>query len=85
VRYAARVTTPAETVTRYFIVGARPVRLVPRPDGGLGVEAIDWETGEMVRATQYLSRVIHGDTEVDEVSEIEWHRAVAEIRERLGK
>jgi uncharacterized protein (TIGR02996 family) len=79
-RYAGVVT---EKATRYFIVGARPVRLVPRPDGGLGVEAIDWETGEMVRATQYLSRVIHGDNEVDEVSEIEWHRAVAEIRERL--
>jgi uncharacterized protein (TIGR02996 family) len=83
-RYAAGVTTPPDNkATRYFIVGARPVRLVPRPDGGLGVEAIDWQTGEMVRATQYLSRVIHGDNEVDEVDELEWHRAVAEIRERL--
>ncbi len=81
--YAAGVTTPTETATRYFIVGARPVRLVPRPDGGLGVEAIDWQTGEMVRATQYLSRVIHGDNEVDEVTAEEFDRAVAEIRERL--
>lgn len=81
--YAAGVTTPTEPATRYFIVGARPVRLVPRPDGGLGVEAIDWQTGEMVRATQYLSRVIHGDNEVDEVSAEEFDRAVAEIRERL--
>ncbi|MBE7451163.1 MAG: hypothetical protein HS111_20385 [Kofleriaceae bacterium] len=68
---------------RYFIVGARPVRLVPRADGGLGVEAIDWGTGEMVRATQYLTRVLTGDGEVDEVDEAEFERAVAEIRARL--
>jgi hypothetical protein len=77
------VATSAEPATRYFLVGARPVRLVPRPDGGLGVEAIDWQTGEMVRATQYLSRVIHGGDEVDEATQEEFDRAVAEIRARL--
>ncbi len=75
---------PVAPVTRHFIVGARPVRLVPRDDGGLGVEAIDWQTGEMVRATQYLSRVLAGDGEVDEVTPEVFDLAVAEIRARLS-
>lgn len=74
-------TDPASEF-RYFLVGERPVRLVPRPDGGLGVEAIDWQSGEMVRATEYLTRVLHGDPEVDEIDREQFERAVADIRAR---
>lgn len=77
------MTRPSVEPTRHFIVGIRPVRLVPRDDGGLGVEAIDWKTGEFIRATEYLSRVISGDGEVEEVSADEFDRAVAEIRAKL--
>jgi hypothetical protein len=58
------------------------VRLVPKSDGGLRVEAIDWETGKMVSAVEYLTRVIRGDGEVDEVTEEDFDRAVAEIKAR---
>ena len=71
-------------VPRYFIVGARPVRLVPQADGGLDVEAIDWTTGEFRRDLSYLSRVLGHDTDVDEVTEDEFERHVALIRGRLG-
>jgi hypothetical protein len=75
---------PSPGQQKHFIVGARPVRLVCHADGGLAVEAIDWKTGEMIRATEYLTRITGGDVEVDEVSAEEFERAVAEIRARLS-
>jgi len=72
------------TPSRYFIVGARPVRLVPTDDGGLDVQVIDWATGAFVRDMSYLSRVYIGDGEVDEVSAADFDRAVAAIRARLA-
>lgn len=51
----------------------------------MAVEAIDWKTGEMIRATEYLSRILGGDIEVDEVSADEFARAVTEIGERLSQ
>lgn len=70
---------------RFYIVGARPVRLVPTDDGGLDVEALDWQTGEFVRAMNYLSRVLIGDGEVDEVIPEQFDREVAEIRARIAE
>jgi len=72
------------TPSRYFIVGARPVRLVPTDNGGLDVQVIDWATGAFVRDMSYLSRVYFGDAEVDEVSAADFDGAVAAIRARLA-
>jgi hypothetical protein len=72
------------TPSRYFIVGARPVRLVPTADGGLDVQVIDWASGTFVRDMSYLSRVYLGDGEVDEVPAADFERAVAAIRAKLA-
>lgn len=57
---------------RYFRVGDRPVKFVATPDGGMDVLALDWDTGQFVRAMQYLTRCMEGDVEVDELEEAEW-------------
>jgi len=73
---------PGETL--HVLVGARPVRLVCTADGGLDVEAIDWRTGEMVRAIHYLTRITldHG-ADVEEVDAEQFERTVRAIRARL--
>ena len=75
------MSTPS---SRYFIVGARPVRLVPTEEGGLDVQVIDWATGAFVRDMSYLSRVHSGNVEVDEVTAADFTRAVAAIRAKLN-
>jgi len=65
---------------RYCIVGARPVKAVATPDGGMDVLAYDWETGELKREMSYLVRVTSPDVEVELVSEAEFERRVGELR-----
>lgn len=74
----------ALTLPRYCIVGARPVRARSTPDGGMTVEALDWKTGELVRALEYLERIIQGDGDLDYVTEAEFDAAVAAIRARIA-
>jgi hypothetical protein len=73
---------------RYFIVGARPVKFIATADGGLDVVAFDWQSGQFVRAMQYLARCTQGDVDIDEVDEagFEAHvaRETAGIRARSG-
>lgn len=67
---------------RYFIVGARPVKLVETPEGGMDVLAWEWGTGRFVRELRYLARVTGGtDVEVDEVDAAAFERHCAELRE----
>ena len=68
--------------SRFFIVGARPVRLRVH-DQGTAVEAFDWKTGEFVRDNSYLTKVVTGMGEVEEVSESDFDAAVAERRAEL--
>ncbi|MBI5497835.1 MAG: hypothetical protein HY904_22700 [Deltaproteobacteria bacterium] len=69
---------------RYFVVGDRPVRTVATPGGGMDVEALDWATGEFVRAMQYLTRVSFPDGEVDEVDAAEFNTRVQRVRAGLA-
>jgi hypothetical protein len=70
---------------RYFIVGARPVKTVAVPGGGLDVQAFDWDSGEFVRAMQYLSRVVFPDGETDEVTAEDFESQVQKLRAELGR
>ena len=70
---------------RHYIVGARPVKTVSVPGGGLDVQAFDWATGDFVRAMEYLTRVSFGDPEVDEVSAERFESEVRALRAELGR
>jgi len=65
---------------RFFIVGIRPVRLRGLEDGGLACEAFDWKTGQFIVDNSYLSKVITGYGEVEEVSAEEFDEAVKQLR-----
>lgn len=67
----------------YCIVGARPVRAIATPDGGMRVEALDWKTGELVPEPTWASRILMGYGEVDYVSEGEFEAALAAARARI--
>lgn len=67
----------------YYVVGDRPVKMVPTPEGGLDVLAYQWKTGEFQRDMSYLSRVTGTDVEVDVVTEAEFDVRVARLRAEL--
>jgi hypothetical protein len=67
----------------YYLVGDRPVMMVPTPEGGLDVLAYQWKSGDFQREMSYLSRVTGTDVEVDVVTEDEFQERVARLREKL--
>jgi hypothetical protein len=69
---------------RYCLVGARPVRALPTPDGGMTVEALDWKTGEFLRDLSWTERILGGHGEVDYLTEGEFAWEVARIRARIA-
>jgi len=70
---------------RYFVYGERPVKMVRTADGGLDVLAYEWETGEFVRDLDYYTDIYYStDDDARRVSEDEFNRYVAELRERPG-
>lgn len=76
-------TNDTSAGNRYFIVGIRPVRLRTH-DQGTACEALDWSTGEFVRDNSYLSRVMAGYGEVEEVSAEAFEEAVAARRAEIA-
>ncbi|MEW5739917.1 MAG: hypothetical protein AB1938_13375 [Myxococcota bacterium] len=73
-----------QPVVEYFIVGARPVKLVPTDQGGLGVYAFNWQTGEFDLAMEYLSRLCFGKGDLDRVTQTEFDQRVEELRASLA-
>lgn len=65
---------------RFAIVGARPVKAIDTPDGGMDVLAYNWESGEFDRDMEYLSRLFMPDGEVEIVSEDQFNQAVAALQ-----
>jgi hypothetical protein len=61
-------------------VGIRPVRLRVLEDGGLTCESMDWKTGAFTRDLDYLTRVVMGEGEVEEVSEDDFNAEVERLR-----
>lgn len=68
------------SLSGYFIVGLRPVKIFQTEDGGLDCQALDWGTGEFIRAMDYLARIHFGDSpEIDEVSQPQFEAIVQRI------
>ena len=76
--------TPARPQNCYYAVNDRPVKLVPTPDGGLDVLALNMRTGRFERDMGYLTRCITCDGDVDVFpDEAAFLTRVEEIRTRL--
>lgn len=71
--------------TSYYIVGIRPVKFVPNQEGGLGIYAYNWQTGEFDLAMEYLTRIHFGKGDIEKVSEEEFEQQVEELRTKLKK
>lgn len=70
---------------RYCIVGLRPVKLVETNDGGMDCLAYDWDSGELVRNMDYLSRACLPDDEVEVVGVEQFDAHLARLRARGGR
>jgi hypothetical protein len=69
---------------RYYIVGDRPVKMLKTTDGGMGVYAYNWETGEFILEMKYLFRLLKASShEVEQVTEQQFDDQVQKLRSRL--
>lgn len=66
----------------YYIVGLRPVKLVPSPDGSLAVLKLNPVTGTFEFGTEYFPRVRFGTDDIEQVSEDDFIQRVEALRAR---
>lgn len=67
----------------YYIVGARPVKVVRTEAGGTDCLAYNWETGQFERNLSYLPKVDFMEGEVDSVDEEMFNQQVEKLRSEL--
>lgn len=61
---------------RYFLLGARPIKLEETDDGGMDCLAWNWERDQFERDMSLVRRVLNpGPREVDELNEQEFREA----------
>jgi len=68
---------------RFFLFGTRPVKAVQTSDGGLDVQAYQWETGDFERDMLLGTEVIMGGPDVERVSQEQFESAVEHLRQKL--
>jgi hypothetical protein len=69
-----------EDLPEYYIVVERAIKLVPTEDGGMTVLKYNFETGRFDYGMEYLSRVMFGKDDVENVSEDEFVQHVEKLR-----
>jgi len=71
------------TLPLYCIVGRRPVMAVETAEGGMDIQAFNWQTGEFDRDMSYLTAIMFGDDDTDHVEEAEFFERVEALRKEL--
>lgn len=70
---------------KYCVVGNRPVKTIPNKEGGLGIYAMNWNTGEFKRHPEYMSQIYFGTMDdVEELSEKEFNTYVEKLKKEKG-
>lgn len=69
----------------YYIVGARPVKVVKTESGGLDCLVYDWKTGEFETNLDYMAKVHFMEGEVDAVDKKTFNQKVEILRLRVDK
>lgn len=66
----------------YAIVGARPVKALDTPDGGLAIYSFNWQTGEFDLDIKYLEKIYAGtQDEFEELTKTAFDAYVLKLRE----
>jgi hypothetical protein len=68
----------------YYAVNDRPVKMVATPDGGMDVLVLNMSTGEFERDMSYLSKVFAPFKDVDQFTEQQFEKYVAELRQKIA-
>lgn len=66
----------------FAVVGARLVRVLETPDGGMSVQVWDPQTGEFVRDRSYLEKVTLTNNDTDFVDEAKFEEMLAAAKKR---
>ena len=74
---------PDNAVTKYYLVGDRPVQLIYSPGGERTALKYDWETGRFIDGEDYIAKVYFSTSDVEEISEDRFHREVESLQKRL--
>jgi len=74
-----------DDLPRYFIVGARPVKVIRNQDGLTGTYAYNWQTGDFDLNWEYYEQTFSGKGEVERVSEEEFNKHVERLRNEPRK
>ena len=69
----------------YCIVGLRPVKALETQDGGLDVQAYNWDTKEFERHMEYFSVIYGTQDDVEEVTKEEFDKYVKTLQEKDRK
>lgn len=65
-------------------IGARPVKVFPTPEGGIGIQVYDWSTGGWVRDWSYFARVSFPyDNDIESVTREEFEEQTSRLRAKL--
>ena len=67
----------------YYIVGARPVKVVKTAVDGLDCLVYNWDTGEFETNLDYMAKVHFVEGEVDEVDESTFNQQVEKLRQKI--
>jgi len=73
---------PKDPFPCYCIVGARPVKAIKLPDGGVDILGWDWDKKDFVRDMGMLTRVMMPEGETEMVTEAQFESYVAKLREK---
>lgn len=68
----------------YCVVGARPVRALATEDGGMTIEAFNWDTGGFDTDMSYLTQIMMGGAEVDVMDASAFEAYTKKLREERG-
>lgn len=75
---------PHNWINGYHMCGDRPIREIREPGKWASAWKYDWETGNFIVGDDYLEKVYHSTSDVEEVGEEEFLREVRKHREKDG-
>ena len=80
--------SPDNTEINYYLVGARPVKMIYFPGGRYTARKYDWQTGCFIGGEEYIAEVYFSTSDVERISEEQFIHEVETLRgeeKRMGE